>query len=428
MTRKYTKTLLNIALSGCLASLASFSAVAQAGESAEPIKISLNNWASQRVLANVSGKLLQQIGYNVEYHQADAQRQFPLMGSGKLHYQVEVWQGTMEAPFERQVSRKRIIDAGSHQAITREEWWYPDYLEEVCPGLPDWKALNKCAVKLSTPETKPLGRYLAGPTDWERPDRERIEALGLNYEVVNVINRQSLRAELDQAIANKQPILVYNWTPNWTDGKYPGKFVEFPEFHRNCETDAGWGENPLLKHDCGNPKKGWLKKAVWSEFPEKWSCGFELIKNINFNNDQISAAAAYAEVDEMSPEEAANRWISENQAVWKQWMPTCAGSVKLNDTKAVKTEAATTVAATVDASALAKSKNCMACHGIENKIVGPAFKDIAAKYKGNEAAVATLVAKVKNGGAGNWGEIPMPPNPGVSDADTETLVKWILSQ
>jgi cytochrome c551/c552 len=126
----------------------------------------------------------------------------------------------------------------------------------------------------------------------------------------------------------------------------------------------------------------------------------------------------------MSPEEAANRWISENQAVWKQWMPTCAGYVKLNETKAVKTK----VAATVDASALAKSKNCTACHGIENTIVGPAFKDIAAKYKGNKTAVATLVAKVKNGGAGNWGEAPMPPNPSVSDADTETLVTWILSQ
>jgi len=77
--------------------------------------------------------------------------------------------------------------------------------------------------------------------------------------------------------------------------------------------------------------------------------------------------------------------------------------------------------------ALAKSKNCLACHSVDNKIVGPAFKEIAAKYKGNDSAVAILSAKVKNGGKGTWGEIPMPPNSAVSDADIEALVKWILS-
>jgi len=76
--------------------------------------------------------------------------------------------------------------------------------------------------------------------------------------------------------------------------------------------------------------------------------------------------------------------------------------------------------------ALAQSKNCLACHSVENKIVGPALKDIAAKYKGDGGAVATLAAKVKNGSSGAWGAIPMPPN-AVSEAEAETLVKWILS-
>lgn len=76
--------------------------------------------------------------------------------------------------------------------------------------------------------------------------------------------------------------------------------------------------------------------------------------------------------------------------------------------------------------ALAQSKNCLACHSIANKIVGPALKDIAAKYKGDGGAAATLAGKVKNGGGGVWGAIPMPPN-AVSEAEAETLVKWILS-
>ena len=77
--------------------------------------------------------------------------------------------------------------------------------------------------------------------------------------------------------------------------------------------------------------------------------------------------------------------------------------------------------------ALARSKNCLACHGIDNKIVGPAFKDVAAKYKGDADAVAALAAKVIKGGSGTWGSIPMPPNSTVSQAEAEQLVNWILS-
>ncbi|GGY63699.1 c-type cytochrome [Pseudoduganella sp. SL102] len=77
---------------------------------------------------------------------------------------------------------------------------------------------------------------------------------------------------------------------------------------------------------------------------------------------------------------------------------------------------------------LAKAKNCMACHAVANKLVGPAYKDVAAKYAGQKDAEAKLVGKVIKGGAGVWGAIPMPANPQVSEADAKTLVKWILAQ
>lgn len=76
--------------------------------------------------------------------------------------------------------------------------------------------------------------------------------------------------------------------------------------------------------------------------------------------------------------------------------------------------------------ALAKSKNCLACHAIDKKVVGPAYKDVAAKYAGQNV-VAKLSTKVIKGGAGAWGVISMPANPQVSQAEAETLVKWVLS-
>ena len=75
--------------------------------------------------------------------------------------------------------------------------------------------------------------------------------------------------------------------------------------------------------------------------------------------------------------------------------------------------------------ALAKKHNCTACHTIDKKLVGPAYKDVAAKYKGQNVA-AKLEEKVKKGGAGVWGPVPMPPNAAVPDADIKKLVEWIL--
>jgi cytochrome c len=86
-------------------------------------------------------------------------------------------------------------------------------------------------------------------------------------------------------------------------------------------------------------------------------------------------------------------------------------------------------AATSDATAtqLLAKYNCQACHTVDKKLVGPAYKDVAAKYAGDATAPAKLEQKIKNGGSGVWGAIPMPPN-NVPDADLKALVEWILAR
>ena len=80
-----------------------------------------------------------------------------------------------------------------------------------------------------------------------------------------------------------------------------------------------------------------------------------------------------------------------------------------------------------DETALAQSSGCLACHSVDKKIVGPAYKEVAAKYRGNKGAEAMLIKKVKGGGTGVWGQVPMPPNGHVKDADIKKLVEWVLS-
>ena len=76
---------------------------------------------------------------------------------------------------------------------------------------------------------------------------------------------------------------------------------------------------------------------------------------------------------------------------------------------------------------LAKKNACTACHAIDKKLVGPAYKDVAAKYRGNAKAPAMLAERVKKGSVGVWGQVPMPPNAGVKDEDIKALVAWITS-
>lgn len=77
--------------------------------------------------------------------------------------------------------------------------------------------------------------------------------------------------------------------------------------------------------------------------------------------------------------------------------------------------------------AMAKKYNCTACHQVDKKVVGPSYKDVAKKYKGQADAAANLAAKVKKGGSGVWGPVPMPPNAAVPDGDIQKLVAWILA-
>ena len=91
--------------------------------------------------------------------------------------------------------------------------------------------------------------------------------------------------------------------------------------------------------------------------------------------------------------------------------------------------AAGTVAAADAAEALAQKNGCMACHSVQQKVLGPAFKDVAAKYKGDKTAETKLIDRVKKGGSGVWGPIPMPANsPQVKDEDIKTIIQWVLKR
>lgn len=291
---------------------------ARAEDSADPIKIIMNNWSSQVVFANVIGQLLEKQGKTVEYVPSDTQLQYTALANGDMDFQIEVWEGSQAEAFDKAVAAG-ALDLGAHDAVTREDWWYPSYLNEVCPGLPDWKALDACADKFATAETGTKGRFVGPPADWGKHYSERIEALKMNFQEVPVGQAATLWAELQAAYDRKEPVVLFNWTPNFIEAKFEGQFIEFPAFEPECWTDPKWGQNPDLIYDCGAPAKGYLKKAGSKQLAEKWPDAAAFLKKVNLTNPQFASAAALVDVDGLTPEDAAAKWIADNEATWKPW-------------------------------------------------------------------------------------------------------------
>ncbi len=200
------------------------SALAEIPESKDPIKLTIHDWTGQYITTHIMGRVLERMGYKVEYIRADYIAQFAGLESGDLHIAMEMWETTGKQALEASLKTGKTVDLGETGMVAIEEWWYPSYMKEKCPGLPDWKALNDCAKEFSTAETSPKGRYLGGPVTWAGFDDERVEALGLNYEVVHAGTDAALFAELKSALERKAP---------FRDGFIP------PTGHRSSSKESG---------------------------------------------------------------------------------------------------------------------------------------------------------------------------------------------
>lgn len=294
-----------------------------AEDSDEPIVIPIHNWSSQIVMSNLLGQLLEERGLAVEYVTTDSQAVYESIRLGDVALEVEVWEGAFGASFREALEKGGLHDAGDHDAVTREDWWYPEWTKEACPGLPDWEALNDCTEVFATAETGDQGRYLDGPVDWLKHGKERAEALGLDYVVINAGSAAALWAEIAAAEEDREPVLVFNWTPNFAEAVWPGEFVEFPEWEDGCDTDPAVGPNPDALHDCGNPADGYLKKAAWDGMPDEWPTAYCILQEVNFNNAQIAEMAKLVDTDDLEPEEAAEEWLDANRDVVEPWLAAC---------------------------------------------------------------------------------------------------------
>ncbi len=292
---------------------------ALAQESNDPIKLTLHDWSGQLITTTLMGEVLKEAGYNIEYVQADYIAQFAGLKTGDLHVAMELWETTAREAMDEAFATGKVVSLGETGMQAIEEWWYPAYMEERCPGLPNWEALNDCADVFATPETAPLGRYLGGPVTWGGFDDERVEALGLDFEVVHAGTDAALFAELEAAYQREDPILLWVYSPHWAPAKFEGSYVQFPPYSAECYSDPSVGINPDAAYDCGKPS-GPIWKASWVGLADKWPNAATAIENFKISNEDMGAMVADVDLNGKTVDETVAAWMAANKDTWSSWI------------------------------------------------------------------------------------------------------------
>ncbi len=268
-------------LSALVISVVSFAGISNA-DSKKPIVIPTHNWSSQIVMAYVIGGIFESMGNNVKYVNADSQAVYESIRIGDVTISHEVWESAFGKSFTTALDKGGLLDWGDHEARTLEDMGYPNWVTEkgLCPGLPDWTALKNpdCAKNFTTPDS---------------PDGKG----------------RALWAELAAAEKEGRGTIIFNWTPNFTDGA-GFTFIDFPPYTAGCRPEDG-GDGK-----CGSPD-GYLKKAVHEDFPKTHPKAAAAFKKLSFSTSQIGAMAALVDVDKMTHEDAAKKWLADNKSVWQ---------------------------------------------------------------------------------------------------------------
>jgi len=296
-----------------------FSYSSKAVESQDPIKLTLHDWTGQLITTNIMAEVLKEAGYNIELVQADYIAQFAGLQTGDLHLAMEMWETTGRDAIDEYTPDGRVINVGSTGMDAIEEWWYPSYMKDECPGLPNWEALNECAEAFSTMETAPKGRYLGGPVTWGGFDDERVEALDLDWEVIHAGTDAALFAELESAYQRKAPIMLWIYAPHWAPSKFEGEFVEFPAYTSECYNDPSWGINPNSAYDCGKPR-GPIWKVASSQLKDKWPGAYDAVEAFTISNDEMGQMVAAVDLDGNSVEAVVADWMNNNKSRWQSWI------------------------------------------------------------------------------------------------------------
>ena len=283
-------------------------------ESSDPIKVIKNDWTGQLFSTEVMGELLKEMGYNIEYVSAGALPQHPGIAQGNIHINTEVWTNNVGDLYPDFVAKGEIVVVGDLGLDPKEGWVYPPYMEEKCPGLPNYMALYECQQAFATAATFPNGRVITYPADWGTRSRDLVASLEMPLEPIPGGSEGAMMAELKSAYAAKDPILMMIWQPHWIFADLDLNFVEWNPVDGECIEETQQKDTA-----CGFQQAA-VHKVVWGGFKDKWPAAFKMVSNFKLTNADENWAIFEVDNNGRDVEDVAQEWLKTNEALWKPWI------------------------------------------------------------------------------------------------------------
>lgn len=288
-------------------------------QDAPALKLTVINSSETDVPTYILGHVLKKAGFEVEFVSADYTAGLTGLQQGDLHTFM-CWDTTWDACQEA-VASGDAINAGSSGIAVREGWWYPSYLTEVCPSLPDWKALLEegCSKALATAETEPKAQFVAAPADWITFVDETIDAFGLPVQPITSGSSGALIATLKGAYERTAPVMGWGYSPHWFFDKAEGGYVAFPPYEPACFTDPAWGPVPDKTHDCTTPS-GFLWKLMNRHISVEAPGAARILFLFNLDATTVADGMEKIDVQGQSYDQMAEDWVAANESVWRNWL------------------------------------------------------------------------------------------------------------
>jgi glycine betaine/proline transport system substrate-binding protein len=278
------------------------------GDTNTSIKIAINEWTGQNLSAHITGKLLEKLGYKVEYVTAGTLPQFTGIASGSLSASPEVWPSNLGDVYPKAKADGKLEEIGQLGLETKDGWLFTADTKTVCPTLPDWTALKDpaCVQALATPETFPNGRLLDYPADWGSASGPELKNAEIPFTPVPAGSEGALVAELQAAVAAHRPLLMRFWAPHWVLAEVPVEWLKMPP----CD------EKNLAECIVAPP----VIKVVWSGFHEKWPAGYELMKSLQIHADDQQKMIYAVDKQGKNLDQAVDGWLEQHQSDWQAWV------------------------------------------------------------------------------------------------------------